>query len=440
MRKKKEFFFQYFKFFNFRTMKDLKRSYTARKSQLYDNCHLQAPDGELLCYCDRKKAERYLEKGLAVEIHDVPVYTVRLNFEPAGRAVGEVGEYYRTVKENLCVVCGKTDDLIRKNVVPHEYRKFFPNVMKDKTSHDVLLLCIHCHQRSNMYDHTLRQMLQDKFDAPLNGEIPTKEVEAAKKLCKDQRMANALLFSKQQIPEKRREELKLQLEKSFPGQDITHEFLRNLLSLQKVKLGELVASHGETVVKRYRETEGLVQLEKRWRQHFLDNMQPKYMPQLWSINHNSNRLQIRATEGRVEAKDLKDAGVDAEIKPKAERAMIAVKETLLESANNEGDDTTSSDWDFRSAAGSRNSKVDPDRTLTEDEHYYSDGASGRSFYETIRSEGSTLDDFQSFASSLTECQPHDSDGSQSSLFSQDLSIDSDTEVEEEQMQMGKMEL
>lgn len=35
-----------------------KRSFsTTRSKKLYDNCYLQAPDGELLCTIDRKKAE-----------------------------------------------------------------------------------------------------------------------------------------------------------------------------------------------------------------------------------------------------------------------------------------------------------------------------------------------------------------------------------------------
>lgn len=40
--------------------------------------------------------------------------------------------------------------------------------MKSKASHDVLLLCPKCHQRSNMFDMNLRRKLSDECDAPLN--------------------------------------------------------------------------------------------------------------------------------------------------------------------------------------------------------------------------------------------------------------------------------
>lgn len=36
-----------------------------RKSPLYDNCFLYAPDGEPLCTCDKKKAKWYLNRGIA---------------------------------------------------------------------------------------------------------------------------------------------------------------------------------------------------------------------------------------------------------------------------------------------------------------------------------------------------------------------------------------
>lgn len=96
-----------------------------RKKPLYHNCYLQAPDGDILCTCDRKKAEWYIKKNLADIVEEQP-FTVRLKFEPSGRALGEVGQYYTQIKINQCVVCGASENFIRKNVVPREYRKYFP--------------------------------------------------------------------------------------------------------------------------------------------------------------------------------------------------------------------------------------------------------------------------------------------------------------------------
>lgn len=57
---------------------------------------------------------------IVLENEDPPV--LRLLFEPSGKP-NEDREYYLTEKENICVVCGRKDGYIRKNVVPHEYRK-----------------------------------------------------------------------------------------------------------------------------------------------------------------------------------------------------------------------------------------------------------------------------------------------------------------------------
>ena len=47
-------------------------------------------------------------------------------------------------------------------------------------------------------------------------------------------------------------------------------------------------SHGEMVVRGVGESEGIVEFQRRWRQHFLDTMKPAYLPKLWSVDHNPN--------------------------------------------------------------------------------------------------------------------------------------------------------
>lgn len=34
---------------------------------------------------------------------------------------------------------------------------------------------------------------------------------------------------------------------------------------------------------------GLTELERMWREHFLNTMRPKYLPELWCVTHNANR-------------------------------------------------------------------------------------------------------------------------------------------------------
>lgn len=43
---------------------DVSRAYVSRKTPLYHHCMMYAPDGQLLCTCDTRKAQWYINKGL----------------------------------------------------------------------------------------------------------------------------------------------------------------------------------------------------------------------------------------------------------------------------------------------------------------------------------------------------------------------------------------
>ncbi|XP_012223059.1 exonuclease 3'-5' domain-containing protein 2 [Linepithema humile] len=289
-----------------------KNTIPTRVKPLYHNCYLQAPDGDILCTCDRKKAEWYITKKLGVLVNTDP-YTVRLNFEPSGRALGEVGQYYTQVKVNQCVVCGCTEKFIRKNVVPREYRKYFPLVMKAHQSHDVLLLCPACHEISNNHDLQLRRKLADMCDAPLIGPMTHVRDRYMNNYRKLHSAVNALQ-DRLLIPQRRREELENYILEHTGQQKITPELLNALNEQLKNTLMPVnqckYQPHGLKVVQYFQKQEsGLVELERMWREHFLTTMQPKYLPSLWSVRHNQERLIIRQAQNRIEPQDAKVAGL-----------------------------------------------------------------------------------------------------------------------------------
>ncbi|XP_043466914.1 exonuclease 3'-5' domain-containing protein 2 [Leptopilina heterotoma] len=289
-----------------------KNSIPARNKPLYHNCYLQAPDGDTLCTCDRKKAEWYVAKELGQVVNEDP-YTVRLKFEPSGRALGEVGQYYTQVKLNQCVVCGTNEKFVRKNVVPREYRKYFPLVMKAHQSHDVLLLCPSCHEVSNYYDVELRRRLSQMCDAPLPGPSSHTRDEIPRGWQKLQSAVRALR-GKAVIPAQRRKDLESYI-LQFTGQrefspillDVLHERLK---TKPEPKISSKTEPHGLKVVRHFEKTEGgLVELERLWREHFLTVMKPRFLPKLWSVCHNQERLAIRQTQNRIEPQDARLAGL-----------------------------------------------------------------------------------------------------------------------------------
>ncbi|XP_074092143.1 exonuclease 3'-5' domain-containing protein 2 isoform X2 [Macrotis lagotis] len=268
--------------------KPLGKGYSARKSPLYDNCFLHAPDGQPLCTCDRRKAQWYLDKGIGELVSEDP-FVVKLQFEPSGRPESPK-DYYLMVKENLCVVCGKRESYIRKNVVPHEYRKHFPIQMKDHNSHDVLLLCTSCHAISNYYDNNFKQQLAGECGAPIGSEEGLRLLEDPVR--RQVRSGARALLNAENLPAYRKEELLQGIKEFFNTDTVTDLILQEAASLETRIANESYVPHGLKVVQCHAKggLRSLMQLESRWRQHFLDSMKPKHLPQQWSVNHNHRNL------------------------------------------------------------------------------------------------------------------------------------------------------
>eukprot|EP01126_Amoeba_proteus_P005935 TRINITY_DN1204_c0_g1_i1.p1 TRINITY_DN1204_c0_g1~~TRINITY_DN1204_c0_g1_i1.p1 ORF type:complete len:481 (-),score=83.98 TRINITY_DN1204_c0_g1_i1:350-1792(-) len=134
------------------------RRIPVRKSVLYENILMQAPDGEVICSINNKKARWYLERDLAIFIEEKPHPILRLKNAPKGR--GHSGdEYYLSEKQNNCVVCGLEENFSRFSIVPHSYRKLFPLNLKSHSSHDIVLLCQKCHSKASSANEALKNTL-----------------------------------------------------------------------------------------------------------------------------------------------------------------------------------------------------------------------------------------------------------------------------------------
>ena len=55
---------------------------------------------------------------------------------------------------------------------------------------------------------------------------------------------------------------------------------------------ESYVAHGLKVVRAHAAggLRGLMDLERRWRQHFLSAMQPRHLPPLWAVDHNHDKF------------------------------------------------------------------------------------------------------------------------------------------------------
>lgn len=214
------------------------------KSPVYHNCRIYANDGRLLCYCDRRKLEWYLRRELAELVADDPP-AIKLLFEPKGRPEDEGNDFYIQSKKNICVGCGEGNHYLRYRIIPSCYRIHFPEHLKSHRSHDIVLLCVDCHEAAHAAAEKHKRELAAEFGIPLfvRRVVDTKEAfdmaepsdsgtnveEEGVSPLELRTAAMALLRHGPRMPSKRQEELMLIVMRYYGRREISEEDLERAL-------------------------------------------------------------------------------------------------------------------------------------------------------------------------------------------------------------------
>ena len=267
--------------------------YATRDRPLYDNCRILAPDGEtFLCYCSHRKLVWYLERDLATQ-KEGEERTIILKFEPAGS--GNNGDaFYSAPKKNECVVCGATDALCRFHVIPSMYRKFYPKDLKSHSSHDVVLLCQYHIRPSNDAMTLLAEDIAAEFGVPLAGLGERQIVDTNLKAIVD--AARVLLRNRSgsiTLPEAREAEIRSGLASRL-GVDESEIDLESAVRTKYRADNPDWKPHGLVVVSSVVESgqagglsvaDALHPFTVRFRAHFVEEMNPQYLAEGWSVDH-----------------------------------------------------------------------------------------------------------------------------------------------------------
>ena len=150
----------------------------------------------------------------------------------------------------------------------------------------------------------LRRELALKCNAPISTDDDVKYHEASdKKVVRSAARAILKDQKKNQIPADRLAELKKCVKEFFKVEELNPDLLQEAADLGPNMLSDSYVPHGRKVVDFFVVNGGLISLEKLWRQNFLDKMVPKFLPPLWSVDHQKERLDIRASENRIDPVD-----------------------------------------------------------------------------------------------------------------------------------------
>ncbi|KAL2328352.1 hypothetical protein Fmac_021779 [Flemingia macrophylla] len=208
------------------------------KSPVYHNCRIYANDGRLLCYCDQRKLEWYLSRDLAKLVDEEPP-AIMLLFEPKGRPEDEGNDFYIQSKKNICVGCGEGNHYLRYRIIPSCYRVHFPEHLKSHRSHDIVLLCVDCHEVAHAAAEKYKRKIAVEFGIPLYlrrvvhpGQGTDEQIEERGVSPLQLRTAAmALLRHGPRMPVHRHEELTEIVKKYYGGREISDKDLERALQV-----------------------------------------------------------------------------------------------------------------------------------------------------------------------------------------------------------------
>jgi len=302
----------------------------AMKNPMYDNIQMLDPDSKLLCTISLKKANWYVRKGLAVwkennendndgkrdnENIDTDEHhaTIQLLFEPShrsnessntssGSASGEDDDakdedlfFNKSIKENICVVCGDDQYHMRHYIVPYCCRSLFPNKFKMHLAHDVVILCPDCHLNCKKIATNRLKGLERQCRKDPNTAIPH---FLDRKLNKVKSCASALLQYRRKLPTATIIEYEqLVRDHYFPQQSsattgsgdneelLTPSLLETAMNLETTFPNPNYIPTSEIVVASFCTNDAEIETFVRdWRQHFVDTMQPEHLPKGWHVD------------------------------------------------------------------------------------------------------------------------------------------------------------
>jgi hypothetical protein len=249
----------------------------------YGNWKMLAPDGHMMCRCTQRRAEWYLSRGIATVTGE---NEFTLKFEPQGPG-NDKDPFYLKARKNICVVCGSVTELTQHHCVPKMYRKYLPNRLKSRESHDLVLVCADCHDRYEPLASELKRDIAQECGMPREFDVTNNVIDHGH--CEAVTAAGALTWKPERIPQARKDYLVSRIREIKGVQDVTPDYLNKLAKEPKwiYPDGMKINDHGKKVLHHFRhDYHGFI---RRWRQHFVDTMQPKFLPEGWSVDFISHR-------------------------------------------------------------------------------------------------------------------------------------------------------
>lgn len=238
---------------------------------LYDNCELYSLNDSLIGLCSKSRMNWYLKKGIAETIPDRD-NSIRLLFET--KYENNINKN-KLKKENKCYVCETTNNLSRYHVLPSEYKRYLPQIWKDRSSMNILPLCNDCSAEANAYFQEFKTALEEEYEVSKDNYYD-KEKEIIKRLSK-----KILNNREHGITDK--EPLQKLLEK-LKINEIDNNELIKLSQIDSSVIYKETKCCAEYIMKQIIKENKIEEFINQWKDFFVECMKPKDLPECFYEN------------------------------------------------------------------------------------------------------------------------------------------------------------
>lgn len=238
---------------------------------IYEFIRMESPDGEFMCYSSYRRANWYMVRNLAQWIGSK---TFRLNFVPQGNGKADV-PYYSEKVENRCVCCGTEENMTRHHVFPYMFKCKLPIQYKSRSNYDILPVCSDCHEKYERVADILKRDLENEVVRKSNIHCDPSEIKKIKSVLASRRFLeqyNEYPDFYRNVPKN-----KIAEHKKNASQKINERILNQSIVNKKYWVEKLMDCMKD-------DEEKLFEFVKMWRKHFVDTMNPQYLPKLWVID------------------------------------------------------------------------------------------------------------------------------------------------------------
>jgi len=272
----------------------------SRKFDTSDNWKVFHPNGKHMFTTSKRKADWYLRKAGAKLIGE---NEIQLTKTPKGEGFHESEIFGLTPRVNQCVVCGEEDNLQRHHVVPYHYRKFMPLDYKSRNHHDVVLICRKHHEQyeeiAKEYKAQIAKVYNVKTIEQLNYEYITTVIDRLRLKFKISKLLTTIIDDYNHIPTNKIEVIAKELStllrfdvlnSTFDQLEKINKKLRKHIEKEKTAVMHVNDYyHGNLVVKQFTKHEDFEIFVRGWRTHFVQTMNPQFLPLGWSIDFRCKR-------------------------------------------------------------------------------------------------------------------------------------------------------